>query len=1103
MKSIRQTITNLEPTVQLNRLIEEQSRSIALLGLVGSLTAFVISDLFERFGRTVLLVTSGPLSAERMLDDLSAIVGPNDIGFLPPAHLYPFETTSIGKGPRNERVDALSRLRSAKPTIMVTQPESLLERGPDRKWIDDHTHRYNRADEIDREALLLYLAGAGYKRERLVDDQGQYAVRGGLVDLFPFGYEKPFRMELDGDEIISLRSFEPTTQRSIAELDEVVLLIDDDSGDSSGDLLSLLKDDALLFWMEMDEIEARVEKFHELAEKSHTKSTSAAKLPPMAAYMSFEEVRSKAESYQQITFAGAFGKHLKKKEDSVTVDFNARTPDPMAVGLEELPARLKKMTGQYSELWVTAESVGGKERLEELFFEQDLQDILLSESAVLSGFLLPESDVALLTSHELFNRRKLKSLHTRFRRKAVQFDRASLKFGDVVVHSDHGIGIYEGLQAVKVRDQSRECLRIKYKDGNILYIPVENFGLVEKFSGASSGVKPKISRLGSGDWVKTKKRTQKALEDMAGELLNLYAQRKVIKGHAFSPDTHWQKEMEDSFEFEDTPDQIEATADIKRDLEATFPMDRLLCGDVGFGKTEVAVRSAFKVVQDSFQVAILVPTTILAQQHYETFRERLSAYPVRIEMLSRFRTPAEQKEIIADIAAGQMDIIIGTHRLLSKDVKFKKLGLAIIDEEHRFGVRHKEKLKQLKTNVAVLTMTATPIPRTLHLALMGARDTSQINTPPVDRLPIQTDIYPFSEDLIHEAILREVDRNGQVFFLHNRVESIYAVQSMLERLMPEVRFAVGHGQMSEKSLENVMLNFMNGNYDVLITTTIIESGIDIPNANTLIVNRADRLGLAQLYQIRGRIGRSNRQAYAYLLTPPRLATTTEAKQRLSTLAELTDLGSGLKIAMRDLEIRGAGNLLGSQQSGYINAVGFELYARMLNDAVQDIKGIEDESDDLYTGEIKIEYDGPALISQDYIEDGDLRYHFYHRLSLAEDVNEIDTLSEEIVDRFGKMPEQTRNLFEIARLKQLCRLARLKKLIVEKATMIGVINLPSTEDQKRNHELLRSIVTEIEPEEIEFRMGRNIEMIYRLSSKDRLIQARRMLLHLTRNGKLKV
>ncbi len=1103
MKSVRHTINNLEPSIKLKQLIEGESQSIELRGLVGALSSFIISDLFDTIGRTILIVTSGPLSAETMLDDLSSIVGSKSIGFLPPAHLYPFETVPIGKGPRNERVDALIRLRTGKPTIMVTQPESLLERGPDREWIEDHTHRYCVGDEIDRDALLIYLAKAEYKRERLIDSQGQYAVRGGLVDLFPFGYEKPVRMELDGDEIVSLRSFEPTTQRSVGELDEIVLLIDEKSGNSSGDLLSLLQDDAILFWMEMDEIEARIEKFHDLAKKSHSKSRSMDKLPPMAAYMSFEEILSKAESYQQITFAGAFHKHLKRKSRAVTIDFNARTPDPTLSGLEQLPVRLKKMLGSYGEVWIAAESSGEKERLEELFLEEELHELLIAEISVSSGFLLTKSDVALLTSHKLFNRRRLKSLHTRFRRKAVQFDRTSLKIGDMVVHSDHGIGIYEGLQAVKVRSQSRECLRIKYKEGNILYIPVENFGLVEKYMGASGGVKPKISRLGTGEWARTKKRTRKALEDMAGELLKLYAQRKIIKGHAFSEDTHWQKEMEDSFEFEDTPGQIDATSEIKRDLEATYPMDRLLCGDVGFGKTEVAVRSAFKIVQDSFQVAILVPTTILAQQHYETFRERLGAYPVRIEMLSRFRTPTEQKQIIAELGNGQMDIVIGTHRLLSKDVRFKKLGLVIVDEEHRFGVRHKEKLKQLKTNVGVLTMTATPIPRTLHLALMGARDTSQINTPPVDRLPIQTDIYPFSENLIREAILREVDRNGQVFFLHNRVESIYAVQTMLERLLPEVRFVVAHGQMPERQLENVMLNFMNYNYDVLITTTIIESGIDIPNANTLIVNRADRLGLAQLYQIRGRIGRSNRQAYAYLLTPPRLATTTEAKQRLSTLSELTDLGSGLKIAMRDLEIRGAGNLLGSQQSGYINAVGFELYTRMLNDTVQELKGTVEDTDDLDAGEIKIDYDGPALISHDYIEDGDLRYHFYHRLSLAEDMEEIELLSEEIKDRFGKMPVPTRNLFEITRLKQLCRLARLKRLIVEKSTLIGVVNLPSGDDQVKNQRLLRSIVTEIDPEQIEFRIGKNIEIIYRLTSKDRLIQTRNMLLHLTRNGKLKV
>ncbi len=1101
MKTIQHTISNLEPTTKLHGLVKEKNDIIILKGLAGSLGGFISSSIFEHTNQTILIVTSGPLQTEKMLDDLSAIIGSDQIGFIPPVHLYPFETVPLASGPRNERVDALVRLRDGTPAIFVTQPEALLERGPDRKWIDDHTHRLNVGDEIDRDTILMYLAQAGYKRERVIDDQGQYAVRGTVIDIFPFGYEKPIRIELDFDEIISLRSFEPTTQRSIKPLKEAILLIDDRTGNDNGDLLGLLPENAVVFWMDQDEIEIRIDKFHQQAKQSHTRSISIDKLPPGVAYFTFDEVQKHAEQFQQIIYKGPLYKSRDNNGQENVVDFGAIRPEASISGFEQLPDKLKSLLTRQDKIWISADSKGEKERIDEFLFDEQLDNILTSDTSISQGFILPNFNLALLTSHELFKRRRLRSLHTRFRRKAAQFDRSSLQQGDMVVHVEHGIGIYEGLRNIKVRNQSRECLRIRYKDDNILYIPVENFGLVEKFTGASGGIKPKVNRLGSGEWSRAKNRTKKALEDMASELIRLYAQRKVVKGHAFSSDTHWQKEMEASFEFEDTPDQTESTAQIKGDLEASFPMDRLLCGDVGFGKTEVAVRTAFKVVQDSYQVAILVPTTILAQQHFETFKERLGTYPIKVEVLSRFRSRTEQKEIIVETAKGQVDILIGTHRLLSKDIKFKKLGLLIIDEEHRFGVRHKEKLKQLKTNVDVLTMTATPIPRTLHLAMMGARDTSQINTPPVDRLPIQTDIYPFSEELIRDAILREVDRNGQVFYLHNRVESIYAVQGMLERLLPGIRFGVGHGQMPERQLEKVMLNFMNYNYDVLITTTIIESGIDIPNANTLIVNRADMLGLAQLYQLRGRIGRSNRQAYAYLLTPPKLTTSTIARERLSTLSELTDLGSGLKVAMRDLEIRGAGNLLGSQQSGYINAVGFDLYTKMLNDAVHQMKGTEAEIEENYTSEVKIEFDGPALLAQDYIDDSDLRYHFYRKLSLAEDMEEIDQLTEELTDRFGAVPKASRNLFEIARLKILSRSARFNRLIIEKSTMTAVINLP--EDQEKTQRLMQSIIREADSDKIEFRIGTKTELIYPLTSKNRLIEACSFLLHLTRNGKLGV
>jgi len=639
-----------------------------------------------------------------------------------------------------------------------------------------------------------------------------------------------------------------------------------------------------------------------------------------------------------------------------------------------------------------------------------------------------------------------------------------------------------------------EVLRIVYQDDVVLYVRVDQFNLVEKYVG-SEGSRPHLSRIGTNEWQRAKSRTKKALADMADELIKLYSLRKIATGHAFSPDTHWQTEMEASFDFIDTPDQATSSQEVKDDLIGPSPMDRLLCGDVGFGKTEVAIRGAFKVAQDDYQTAVLVPTTILAQQHYETFKYRLAPYPVRVETLSRFQSPAAQQEIIADLKTGKIDIIIGTHRLLSKDVEFKNLGLVVIDEEHRFGVRHKERLKQLRTNVDVLSMTATPIPRTLHLALMGARDTSQINTPPIDRLPIMTEIHGWSEELIRDAILQEIDRNGQVFFLHNRVESIYGIKSLIERLTPGVRCQVAHGQMPARQLEKVMIDFMNQHFDVLICTTIIESGIDIPNTNTLIVNRADKFGLAQLYQLRGRIGRSSRQAYAFLLTPPRMDMTGDARKRLATLAELTELGSGMKIALRDLEIRGAGNLLGAEQSGFINAVGFDLYTKLLEEAVQEVKGEQTAESKVTDEDTQVDFDGSALLPADYIDDGDIRYDFYRRIGSVSKIDQIGAIAEELSDRFGELPSQARNLIDLIQLKILGRKLYFSRIKLHDTYLTAVLQLPDDTTESQN--IIGRIVAHAHPEQVEFRTVAGLEMVYRYPKGDSLREALKFLQRLTR------
>ena len=1090
MKTVFKVLKESRPFVELLELVSASRCAIHINGMTGSLGSFLAASIHDITGKTVLLVTSGPTEAETTLDDLTSILGSERVGFLPPLFRHNLGARSLAIGPRNERAEALMRIGTGKPTVMVTQPEALLERGPDRAWLDSHSVSLRQGEGCSLEKILSKLYDADYQRESLVDAQGQFAVRGGLIDVFPFGKEYPFRLELVGDVIESLRLFDPTSQRSVEKINDISFLLGVESDCFGSGLLSLLPDETVLFWNDLGEIEDRVERFRQRLENTRNSVGKETGGEPVRDYQSLREIRSEAERFRQVIWSGLI------KRSKPEIDFSAVQPEPFPPGLDKLFAYLKSYVDRGNDVWIAVDAKGERERLDELLSESELYNVRTFTPSVFGGFVSDEIGVAMLTAHQLFNRRRLRSHHTRFRRRTVQFDRAALRKNDLVVHTEYGIGMFEGLQTVKVQGQPRECLRIRYQDDIILFIRVENFGLVEKYSG-SEGVKPQLSRIGTRDWVRTKKRTRKALQDMAAELIKLYAERKVISGQSFPEDTQWQKEMETSFEFEDTPDQVTTTTDVKADMEAPHPMDRLLCGDVGFGKTEIAVRAAFKVVQESFQVAILVPTTILAQQHAETFFARLSAYPIRIETLSRFRTPAEQREIVKGLKNGAVDIVIGTHRLLSKDVAFKELGLLVIDEEHRFGVRHKEKLKQFKTNVDVLTLTATPIPRTLHLALMGARDTSLINTPPEGRLPVQTEVHGWSEELIREAILREIDRQGQVFFVHNRVQSIHAVKGMIERIVPEARCAIGHGQMKERSLERVMLDFLNRRYDLLVTTMIIESGLDMPNVNTMIVNRADRFGLAQLYQLRGRIGRSNRQAYAYLLTPPMLAMSTEARRRLATITELTELGSGMKVAMRDLEIRGAGNLLGAQQSGYINAVGFDLYTRLMEEEVGKLREAPPPKRTLAEEEIKLEFDGPALLPAGYIEDGDLRYQFYRRLAEMDEIEEVDRLADEMKDRFGKLPASAGNLLELTRLKILCRNIGIKKLEINKEYLNAELDLPV--DPLESQKSVVRLVAAADPDQVEFRVRDKVEMIFRFDSGKRLLKARKFLQRIARKG----
>ena len=697
----------------------------------------------------------------------------------------------------------------------------------------------------------------------------------------------------------------------------------------------------------------------------------------------------------------------------------------------ELETVLSKMLGGPAAMFLICESASHAERLTELLHESGFDEFRLQFLAgiLFHGFALPEIGLAVYTDHEFYGRSRRPQRRRKLKEGLTFRQLKTLSKGDFIVHVDHGIGVYQGLQHIKVGSHERECLVIHYEGNDRLFVPLDKMDRVQKYTSREAAA-PKIHKLGSPDWDRLKARTKKRLKDIAKDLIALYAARKTQTGIAFPPDTLWQKELEASFEYEETPDQTRAIAEVKSDMETDRPMDRLVCGDVGFGKTEVAIRAAFKAVQDGKQVAILVPTTLLAQQHFNTFSERLKKYPVRVEMISRFRTAKEQKESVERLKNGEVDVMIGTHRLLSQDVGFKNLGLIVIDEEQRFGVRHKEKLKSLKVNADVLALSATPIPRTLHMSLMGVRDMTNINTPPRDRQPIQTEVAQFDHDLIRQAILREIHRGGQVFFVHNRVSSIYRMASVLRRLVPEVEIGVGHGQMKEHELERVMLSFVNRECNVLISTMIIESGLDLPNVNTMIINRADRFGLAQLYQLRGRVGRSSQKAFCYLLVPPIRNLSVEAIKRLETVEEYTDLGSGFQIAMRDLEIRGAGNLLGAEQSGMIDAIGFDLYQRILEEAVRETRREalpEAEPLPAVHEDCKVELDGDAFLPDDYVSLPSERVAIYRHLAEAKQLSEIEAIAEELKDRFGRLPAPAQNLLGLASARLLGTLLGLRSV----------------------------------------------------------------------------
>ncbi len=1033
----------------LDALLQRGSvRNLFLKGLSGSGAAMSVAALFSKRKGHDVCVLNDLEEAGYFYHDLVQLTGGENIYFFPSAYRRAIKYGHID--PANEilRTEVLSMLQDATaPFVIVTYPDALAEKVIARDLLKENTLKISAGDKLDNMFVSDVLDEYGFEHVDYVYEPGQYAMRGSILDVFSFSYEFPYRIDFFGNEVETIRSFDVETQLSKEKLDTIYIVPEIAKRQQSNvSLLDSLPASTLLICKDLAWTKERIDSIW----------NEEPIVGDEESFADIDQIHKKLITGETFLHAALnfrrihIGTHLTGTPD-VTLNFSTKVQPIYHKNFDLVSESFHKYLDEGYTIYILSDVEKQASRIRAIFEDRGDNIPFVSVSKTIhEGFADATLRMCLFTDHQLFDRFhkfNLRSDKARSGKLSLSLKELNqFTTGDYIVHIDHGIGQFGGLVRTEVNGKIQEAIKLIYQNNDIIFVSIHSLHKLSKYKGKESGEPPKLSKLGTGAWEKMKERTKSKVKDIARDLILLYSKRKKEKGFAYSPDSFMQHELEASFIYEDTPDQMKATAEVKADMESDRPMDRLICGDVGFGKTEVAIRAAFKAVSDNKQVAVLVPTTVLAFQHYQTFSERLKNFPCRIEYISRARTQKEIKGILKDLKEGDVNILIGTHRIVGKDVVFKDLGLLIVDEEQKFGVSVKEKLRQLKANVDTLTMTATPIPRTLQFSLMGARDLSNITTPPPNRYPVQTETERFNPDIIREAINFEMSRNGQVFFINNRIQNIYEMEALIRREVPDARIAVGHGHMEPELLEKIILDFANYEYDVLIATSIVENGIDVPNANTIIINNAQQFGLSDLHQLRGRVGRSNRKAFCYLLSPPLSSLTQEARRRLQAIENFAELGSGIHIAMQDLDIRGAGNLLGAEQSGFIADLGYETYQKILEEAVDELK--TEEFADLYTDtsgkqidtgseyvrETFIESDLELLFPQTYIPNDSERISLYRELDKMEEERDLLAFSERLEDRFGKIPKEGQELIRVVRLRRMAKNSGIKKVVLKKGQM---------------------------------------------------------------------